>query len=85
MNDRIKDQALEYCIEIFKCYTRGEVSNLSTSVVRAWKVGKRADSLINKKVANRQPSLCGYCKEPTPGIGFYYCCRACEDRAATEL
>ena len=58
MKERWKDQALGYCIDIFNDYTRAEISELSTAIVRAWKVGKRASSLNNKPVADVCPCGC---------------------------
>jgi len=46
MNDenfkRWKNQALEYCMEIYEDYTREEIARFSSSIQRAWKVGQRA-------------------------------------------
>ena len=50
MKKRWKDQALEFCIEIFEDYTKAEVLSFSSGIQRAWKVGKRAFSLNNKKL-----------------------------------
>lgn len=40
--DRWKKQALEYCVEVYQQYTRAEVGNFHGSIIRCWKVGKRA-------------------------------------------
>ena len=43
----MKDKALEYCTEVYKQYTSAEINNSHGSIIRCWKVGKRA-ALLNK-------------------------------------
>lgn len=38
----MKDKALEYCVEVYKQYTRAEINNFHGSIIRCWKVGKRS-------------------------------------------
>ena len=76
MNNKLKDQALEICIEIFKCHPNPKISDLSTSIIRAWKVGKRACLLNNKAVEDGQAKDCisgGECYE-----GKYCQCAGCD-------
>ena len=38
----MKDKALGCCIEVYEQYTRAEVNNFHGSIIRCWKIGKRA-------------------------------------------
>jgi len=40
----MEDKALEYCIEVYEQYTRAEINNFHGSIIRCWKVGKRASA-----------------------------------------
>lgn len=46
---RWKSQALEYCVEVYEQYTRAEVGNFHGSIIRCWKVGKRASTNIREE------------------------------------
>ena len=51
MNDKIKDQALKYCVDIYKHYNEFEIQMQSLVVNRAWQVGESVvASSPNKKL-----------------------------------
>lgn len=55
MNNKLKDQALKACIEIYEHYEKFRLAPLHGSVYGAWKIGKRAGSLNNKKLKMDAP------------------------------
>ena len=71
MNDKLKDDALKICIDIFNSYAEPELSMVPIMMHKAWLVGKFAAQSPNKKVAN----VCT-CKKPDIfllGNGKYHC------------
>lgn len=59
MNDKLKDQALECCIDIYEKFDKDDLWNCSLLTLRAWKIGKRATSINNKVFEDGQASFCG--------------------------